>query len=209
MTAAAIVLVDPRGRLCVMAASSDDPDLLELLEVQNDEGPCLDCHRSRRPVVNQDLTAADAAARWPRFTAVALAHGFRNVHALPMRLRDVQLGALGLLAGDAAPMPGADLLVGQALADVASIIIVQFRAAAETGVLAERLELALRNRVTIEQAKGNLAERGQMSMTEAFALLRRYSRDRDRALSAAAADVVSARLTFEELLAPLTPVDDG
>ncbi len=207
VSAAGIVLVDPTGSLRVMAASSDETDLLELLEMQNDEGPCLDCHRSRRPVTNQDLDAEATTTRWPRFTAVASGLGYHNAHALPMRLRDVQLGSLSLFGDDVAPMPGADLLVGQALADVASISIVQFRAASETGVLADRLELALRNRVTIGQAKGIIAERSRLTMTEAFALLRRHSRDHDRALSAVAGDVVNARMPVQDLHRPRVNAD--
>lgn len=205
--AAGIMLVDQTGNLRVMAASSDESDLLELLEVQNDEGPCLDCYRSRYPVTNQDLTAAATATRWPRFTSLAAGLGYRNVHALPMRLRDAQLGSLSLLGDDVAPMPGADLLVGQALADVASISIVQFRAASETGVLADRLELALRNRVTIEHAKGIIAERTQLTMPEAFALLRRHARDHDRSLSAVAGDVVNARMSIDDLHRPRADAD--
>ena len=82
-----------------MASSSEAMRVLELFELQAQEGPCLDCYRTGEPVVNQDLAAANG--RWPRFAPEALAAGFRSVHALPMRLRGTVIGALNLFHVDA------------------------------------------------------------------------------------------------------------
>ena len=157
--AAGIVLGDVRGTLRVVAASNDDAQLMELLQLQNDEGPCLECFRTATAVSVPDL--ADVVDRWPRFTAAVDARRvFRSVHALPLRLRQESIGALNLFNGRPGPMSEADLSLGQALADVATIGILQERAIRRGEVVNQQLQTALNNRVVIEQAKGVLAERG-------------------------------------------------
>src|ERR1022692_4062552 len=118
-SAAGLLLADPRGELRVVAASSEAARLLELFQIQNDQGPCLDCFRAGQPVSAEDL--AVAAQRWPRFAPAAQLAGFAAVQALPMRLREQVIGALNLFRADPGPFPPADIRVGQALADVATI----------------------------------------------------------------------------------------
>src|SRR6202522_3552074 len=84
--AAGLLLADPRGELRVVAASSEAARLLELFQLQSDQGPCLDCFRTGRPVTAADLAAE--TQRWPRFASAAQQAGFAAVQALPMRLRD-------------------------------------------------------------------------------------------------------------------------
>jgi ANTAR domain/GAF domain len=144
--------------------------VLELFELQPDEGPCLDCYRTGEPVLNQHLAAING--RWPRFAPVALAGGFRSVHALPMRLRGIGIGALNLLRADDGQLSEANVVAGRALADVASIAILQHGAVLEAHVLNEQLSGALNSRAVIEQAKGVLAERAGLDMEQAFTLLR-------------------------------------
>src|SRR5439155_24537584 len=139
---------------------------VELFELQSQEGPCLDCYRSGEPVLNQHLGTIDG--RWPNFTPVALEAGFRSVHALPMRLRGAVVGALNLFRIDAGPRDATDVLAAQALADVATIAILQHRAALEAQVVNEQLNYALNSRVLIEQAKGVLSERAGLDMEHAF-----------------------------------------
>ena len=127
VAAAGLMLAAPDGDLRVMASSSEAMRVLELFELQAQEGPCLDCYRTGEPVVNQDLAAVDG--RWPRFAAEALAAGFRSVHALPMRLRGTIIGALNLFHVEPGDMRRADVDAAQALADVATIAILQHRAA--------------------------------------------------------------------------------
>ena len=155
--AAGLMLAAPDGDLRVMASSSETMRVLELFELQAEEGPCLDCYRTGQPVVNQDLAAVDG--RWPRFAAEALAAGFHSVHALPMRLRGTVIGALNLFHIDPGEMRQADVDAAQALADVATIAILQHRATLEAQVLNEQLNQALNSRIVIEQAKGMVAER--------------------------------------------------
>src|SRR5690348_6863675 len=107
-SAAGVVLADPRGELRVAAASSE---AAELVEIQNDQGPCLECFRTGQPVT-ADLTEPEQ--RWPRFTEAAAEAGFRSVEALPMRLRDQVIGALNLFRAVPGPIEPADLRIGQA-----------------------------------------------------------------------------------------------
>ncbi len=173
--AAGLLLGDAHRELRVVAASSDDAELMELLQLQNEEGPCLDCYRTASPVSVPDLTVAH---RWPAFAAaVADAGGFRSVHALPLRLRGESIGALNLFHHDPGPLPDSDLTLGQALADVATIGILQQQAIRRSEIITEQLQTTLNSRVVIEQAKGVLAHHYGLTMDGAFERLRRYSRD--------------------------------
>lgn len=173
--AAGLLLADPRGELRVVAASSETARLLELFQLQSDQGPCLDCFRSGEPVAVADLDAE--AQRWPRFTAAARQAGFAAVQALPMRLRDQVIGALNLFSATPGSFDPADVRVGQALADVATISLLHERSMRHSDILNEQLQTALNSRVIIEQAKGKLAERLDIDMTLAFAILRSAARD--------------------------------
>jgi GAF domain-containing protein len=173
--AAGLVLADNRGALRAVAASSEDAELMELLQLQSDEGPCLDCYRTSAVVRADDI--AEAADRWPAFVA-ALANGgaYRSVHALPLRLRGQAIGALNLFHRAPGPLPEDDLVLGQALADVATIGILSERLIRRGEAVNEQLQTALNSRVVIEQAKGVLAQHAGVDMNQAFDLLRRYAR---------------------------------
>jgi len=174
VSATGLLLADPRGELRVVAASSEAVRLLELFQLQNDEGPCLDCFRSGQPVGAVDLEAE--AERWPRFSAAARDAGFAAVQALPMRLRDQVIGALNLFRAASGAFDPADIRIGQALADVATISLLHERSVRHSDALNEQLQTALNSRVIIEQAKGKLAERLGLDMEQAFELLRDYAR---------------------------------
>src|SRR5487761_132315 len=181
VSAAGLLLADPRGELRVVAASSEAARLLELFQLQNDQGPCLDCFRSGQPVTAADLTAE--AQRWPRFTAAARQAGFAAVQALPMRLRDQVIGALNLFRATPGSFDPANVRVGQALADVATISLLHERSMRHSDTLNEQLQTALNSRVIIEQAKGKLAERLGIDVNQAFSLLRDQARNRNERLS--------------------------
>jgi transcriptional regulator with GAF, ATPase, and Fis domain len=187
VAAAGLLLADQRNRLRIVAASSERTRLLELFELQNDQGPGLDCFRSGRPISVPDLPST---GRWPRFAAAAAEIGFHSVHTLPMRLRAEVIGALSLFDVAAGALDLGRLRTGQALADVSTIGLLQQRAIRRHEVLAEQLQTALNSRVAIEQAKGVLAERLQLDVGEAFAVLRDHARQRNRRLSAVAQAVV-------------------
>jgi transcriptional regulator with GAF, ATPase, and Fis domain len=181
VSAAGLLLADPRGELRVVAASSEAARLLELFQLQNHQGPCLDCFRGGQPVTVADLNAE--AQRWPRFTAAAQRAGFAAVQALPMRLRDQVIGALNLFRATPGAFDPANVRVGQALADVATISLLHERSMRHSDTLNEQLQAALNSRVIIEQAKGKLAERLGIDMTQAFSILRSYARSRNLRLA--------------------------
>ena len=188
-SAAGVVLADPRGELRVAAASSEEAGLVELFQLQNDQGPCLDCFRTGRPISAADLTGPDQ--RWPRFAQAATQAGFRTVEALPMRLRDQVIGALNLFRAEPGPFETADLRIAQALADVATIGLLHERNVRRSETVAEQLQAALNSRVMIEQAKGKLAERYGIDMDRAFTMLRDYARNTNQHLTDVARDFVT------------------
>ena len=181
VSAAGLLLADPRGELRVVAASSEAARLLELFQLQNDQGPCLDCFRAGQPVAAGDLAAA--GRRWPRFAPAARKAGFAAVQALPMRLREQVIGALNLFRTTPGAFDPAGLRIGQALADVATISLLQERSMRRGDTLNEQLQAALNSRVVIEQAKGKPAERLGVEMDQAFSLLRDRARTSNRRLS--------------------------
>ena len=174
VSAAGVMLVAPEGDLRVVASSSEAMRVLELFELQSDEGPCLDCFGTGEAVLNEDLTMVDG--RWPRFAPVAVEAGFRSAHALPMRLRGSVIGALNLFGSAEGTLAEEELLAGQALADVATIAIFQQRVVSEARVLNDQLNHALTSRVVIEQAKGVLAGELGCSIDQAYEALRDHAR---------------------------------
>jgi hypothetical protein len=189
-SAAGVMLADPRGELRVAASSNEAAGLLDLFQIQNDQGPCLDCFRSGQPVTAADL--ASPGQRWPRFAAAAIQSGFRGVDALPMRLRDQVIGALNLFRAAPGPLNPADLRIGQALADVATIGLLHERNVRRSETIAEQLQAALNSRIIIEQAKGKLAERLSIGTDQAFTLLRNYARNSNQRLTDVASNFVTS-----------------
>ncbi len=198
--AAGLTLVAPEGDLRLMASSSDAMRVLELFELQCQEGPCLDCYHTGLPVVNHDLAAGDD--RWPRFATEALRAGFRSVHALPMRLRGAIIGALNLFHVEPGEMRRSDIAAAQAFADIATIAVLQHRANLDAQDLNEQLNQALNNRVVIEQAKGMVSEREGLDMEHAFALLRNHARNHNLRLADVAHDVIRGTLPASALERP-------
>ena len=202
VTAAGLLLDDQRGNLVVIASSSEETRLLEVLQLQNDEGPCLDCVRSGAVVTCPDLTVASSS--WPQFAAAALAAGIQAVDAVPMRLRAQTIGALNLFLDRPQSLGESDRSVAQALADVATIGILQRRSAHRTAEVAEQLQHALNSRVIIEQAKGILAERFQLSMDGAFEAMRQQARRHNHKLTDVALGVVRGEVDLPGLAVPGT-----
>lgn len=180
VASAGLLLADPRGQLHLMAATSGRTEELELFQLQADEGPCLDCFTEGEPVSIADLQVA--ARRWPRFVPAAVEAGFASVHAVPMRAGGIVLGALGLFGTNIGELNESDLLVGRSLAHVASVAIVQEHAPTPEVVL-PHLRSALASRVVVEQAKGFLREHLDITVEQAFTLLRGYAHTRGTHLS--------------------------
>ena len=195
-SAAGILLADGSGLLRVIGASTEQIELLELFQIQNDDGPCLECFRTGATVMNGDLRAPSP---WPEFAIETVRAGFPSVCAVPLRLNDVILGCLNLFLSVPAPLSPQDVALAQALADVASIAIVQDEVTRKAAIREGQLRRALDSRIAIEQAKGMIAERGRVDMDEAFSLLRAFARNNNRGLSEVAESLVAGTITIDSL----------
>lgn len=203
--AAGLLLADGHGVLHVLAASSEQIRLLEVFQLQRAEGPCRDCYHGAAPVHVPDLR--EESDRWPQFVPAALDAGFVSVHALPLRLRTTTLGAMGLFGATAGALNPEDVSLGQALADVASVALMQDRVVTDQAAVNSQLQTALTSRVVLEQAKGVLAQRGDLDMPAAFSVLRHYARDHNERLTEVARAVVSRELLPERVLEHSTQRD--
>jgi GAF domain-containing protein len=199
VSAAGLLLADRHGTLNLMAATSEALEMVELFQIQTDEGPCRDCFHDAQPVTSVDL--AGDADRWPRFSPVATHAGFRAAHAFPLRLRGQVLGALNLFSAEPQTLGPLDISTAQALADVATIALLQDRAIRDSHLVRDQLEEALNSRITIEQAKGILAEHQGWGMDQAFGELRRFARTRQRRLVDVAQQIVAGTLRPDEIAA--------
>ena len=173
--AVGILLADQHGDLQFMAASTEEAKFLELFQLQNSEGPCLDCFRTSLPVINRDL--ATALELWPVFAPRAIAAGFGSVHAIPMRVRNEVIGTMNIFGTETGLLEDGDVRIVQALADVATIALLQERTIQRAETLTEQLQSALNSRIVIEQAKGALSRMRNVGVDEAFALMRTYARN--------------------------------
>ena len=195
--AAGIILSDQQGGLQAVASTSHEAGLLEVFVLQNAEGPCLDCFHTGEPIINVGL--AEARRRWPRFSQATAQLGYRSTHALPLRLRSEVIGAMNLFCVTRTEISTEDLALAQALADVATIALLQERLVSEKHLLAEQLQYALNNKVLVEQAKGVLAERLHIEIDEAFIRLRSFGRRHRLPLREAAILVINGSLTLAQL----------
>ena len=192
--AAGILLADDNGHLRVIGASTEQIHLLELFQVQNDEGPCLDCYNTGQVVLHPSL---DRETPWPNFTAECTAAGFHSVCAVPLRLKSHTLGCLNMFMSEPDGLTEADVALAQALADVASIAIVQDQAIRDAAIREGQLQHALNSRISIEQAKGMIAERLNVDMDAAFATLRTYARSNNRGLTEVAEALVDGSTSID------------
>jgi len=198
-TEAGVLLSDASGRLRVMASSSERSDALELLQSQNEEGPCFDCFHRGKPVSSVNLK--EDLARWPTFGPAAVSRGFCSVQALPMRVRGTTIGTLNLFRSEPGLIWDRDMPLGQGMADLAAVALLHERSLRESRGVVDQLQGALTSRVVIEQAKGVLAERANISLDAAFARLRGHARQKNRRLSEVAAELIDGRLAPAALAA--------
>ena len=192
--AAGILLADTEGQLRVIGASTEQVGLLELFQIQNDEGPCLDCYNTGTIVRSSSL---DVISPWPRFAQESVNAGLPSVCAVPLRLKDLILGCLNLFMSEPIGLSDSEIMLAQALADVASIAIVQDLASRQAAIREGHLQHALTSRISIEQAKGMISERGHVDMDESFNRLRSYARRNNRGLTEVAESVVAGTLSVE------------
>ncbi|HWO59378.1 MAG TPA: GAF and ANTAR domain-containing protein [Umezawaea sp.] len=203
--AAGVILSDQRGGWWPAAGSSEHAELVEVFAAQTRQGPCLDCVRTGVAVSSVDLVAD--VDRWPLFVPAAMEAGFRAATAVPMRLREEIIGALTLLHTEPVAIDGSSIALGQALADIATIGILQQRAVHREEIVFEQLQAALHHRTVVEQAKGVLVEAGDLDMHQAYTRLREYARTQHRRLSDVARDVATGLLDTAEVLTGTARVD--
>ncbi|HET7742151.1 MAG TPA: GAF and ANTAR domain-containing protein [Mycobacterium sp.] len=185
---ASLLLDDLHGGMQVLASTTEQARTLELLQIQSDAGPCLQAYRTGQQVLVEDLSTD--TDRWTEFAIRCTAEGFRAVFAIPLRLRNERIGALNLFRRQPGMLAHPDLLVAQALADVATIGILHQRVLTRGALVNSQLQTALNSRIVIEQAKGVLAERGGLDMEQAFRELRAMARNSNRHLSDTARMVI-------------------
>ena len=192
--AGGLMLADLTGQLQLVASTSEEAELVEIFQLAAGEGPCLDCFRSGTPVTVGNIEADGGS--WPTFSAEALKFGFRSIHATPLRLRGQVIGTMNLFSDHVGALVSEDIAVAQALADVATIGILQERHIRSANVVTEQLQRALDSRILIEQAKGILATTMNTTMNNAFAIMRTYARDRNLPLRQVADDVIARRISL-------------
>lgn len=200
VAATGLLLADPLQQLRLLAVTSEQARELELFQLQADEGPCVDCYSTGQPVSVADLRVA--VRRWPQFVPAALDAGFASVHAVPMRAAGIVLGAVGLFGTRHGELNKADLLVAQTLAHVACVAILQEHPPTPDTVMPQ-LRSALAGRVVVEQAKGFLRESVNVSVEDAFRLLRTYAHTNNEHLTEVARRLMSDRAARPELVAAM------
>lgn len=191
-TAAGILLADEHGELELVASTSESSRLVEMMQISADAGPCIESFATGQPVTVSDIRQSPPA--WHAFQESALELGFLSVHAIPMRLRDATIGTLNLLRDETGVLPDDDLLAARALADVATIGVLQERAIRERDSVREQLQNALDSRVIIEQAKGVVAHQRSIPPEDAFDLIRAYARTNRLSLSAVSRQLIEHSL---------------
>jgi GAF domain-containing protein len=192
VSAAGLMLLGIEGDLRVLAASSEATEVLELLELQANRGPSLECFQTGLPVVGEDLTSA--VGRWPVFAVEAVSAGYFSVHAFPMRHRTSVIGVLNLFCDQPGLLGAEEAATAQALVDMAALGVLHHQALTEARLLNDQLQRALDSRVVIEQAKGVIAARLGIPVDDAFLRLRAHARTNRRRLADAAEDIVAGRL---------------
>ncbi|WNI14288.1 GAF domain-containing protein [Actinacidiphila sp. ITFR-21] len=198
-TAAGIMMVTARGRLRTVAVSDQRAELLEMLQLQTGEGPCVDCRRDGQVVAAPDL--ALSADRWPRFTVLARAAGFVGAYGIPVRIHGQVVGALNLLCAGAVPLTDDDLDVARAFAEVTATAMMQWRSdPARPQDILTRVQSVVAAKASVETAQGMLAAAGGLSLADALGALHAYSRQGGVRPTSAAQALLSRALTPEHIL---------
>lgn len=195
--AGGILLVDVVGDLELVASTSEEAEIVQVMVVAAGIGPCIDCFKTGAPVSIPNLDTDGAP--WPRFQSIALDQGFRSAHVTPLRLHGEIIGAMNLMGTEAGALSDRDVQLAQALADVATIGILHERNLRQPGIVSGQLHLALNTRVVIEQAKGVLAQHHNFTMTEGFTALREYARANTMTLRAAAEGIIDRSIPIDRI----------
>jgi GAF domain-containing protein len=166
--ASAGLLVDVPGEgLALLSSTSHATDVLELYELQNGRGPCIQAVRD-----NTIISAADVELKsaWEPVGPAIVSAGYLAVHAFPLRSHNQAVGALNLFATHSRPLDDDQLRLGQAFANMAVALLSHTQPASWEHVH-QRVLALLSDRVTIEQAKGVLAVQHDISLADAYTTL--------------------------------------
>lgn len=200
--AGGLMLVDDGGQLQLMTSTSEAADFVEVMQLTADRGPCIECFTTGKSVSVPDIAETDL---WPEFRQAALDSGFRSAHAVPMKLRGQVIGTMNLFAASPGALTRRDAAVAQALADVATIGILQERISRENTILAEQLHRALDSRILVEQAKGMIAHTLTIKIDDAFTLIRTYARSNNLTIRAVAEAVSNRTIAPQALVLSEAP----
>jgi GAF domain-containing protein len=184
---AGMMLLDADGALRSSTASDRPGGMLEALQEQFGEGPCVDAFLKDAPVLADDL-AADP--RWPSVGPLAAGHGVRAVLGVPIDLRDGPMGTLNVYAAHPRRWDDSEIAAIQAYTRVIASLLRSAVQAHVSGRAATQLQRALDSRSLIEQAKGVLMERRGLDQQAAFELLRSRARSTRRRLQDVARETV-------------------
>ncbi len=199
VAAAGLVMAGPEGRLQLAAHTTNRALELARAGLRSSQGPGLGCLTTGRQVAN--VASDEIAARWPLYSQALAASKFCSVHAVPLRLRGEVLGAMTLLCRDQLALSAEQLEAGQALADAATIGLLQHRALRQRDVHVEQLQYALDSRIVIEQAKAALAQRCAIDVDTAFAVMRNYARSHHQKIHLVAQAVIDQTIAPNTLIA--------
>lgn len=202
VSAVGILLASEKDTLHTVAASDETTHVLELFAIQHDQGPCLDCYRDGTARTNIDLNDPAATGNWPSFAERARGSGFHTSHVFPLRLRNRAVGAMNLFHTGRQPLTAPDTSLAQALADVATIALLQQRDLGQEQREKAQLQHALTTRIAIEQAKGILAERWNTNPDLAFTALRTYARTHQLRISELARQLIDQTIDTAQIPRP-------
>lgn len=197
--AGGLMLVDGDGHLQLMTSTSEGADLVEVMQLAADSGPCIDCFTTGTAVSVPDIQRTDG--KWPEFQKAAMQNGFFSAHATPLKLRGQVIGTMNLFAAKRGALTERDIAVAQALSDVATIGILQERVVREGNILAEQLHRALDSRILVEQAKGIVSHTLSLTMDEAFAVIRAHARNSNLTIRVVAAGISDRSISIESISA--------
>lgn len=184
----------PQGSVC---ATNEVSALLEQLQFELGEGPCVDAYHQERPVLEPDL-ATPATPRWIAFTGRALEAGVRAVFGFPLQVGAVRLGALNLYCDQPGSLTDDQHADALAMAEVAVQAVLLMQANAPPGRLAAELEQGGDFHYVVHQASGMVAAELEVSVDQALIRLRAYAFGHDRPLTEVVDDVIARTLRFDD-----------
>jgi GAF domain-containing protein len=191
---AGLLLADPDDRLELVASTSEESRLVEVMQVAAEAGPCIECFRTATVVSVPDISGAPT--QWDDFRRACMANGFRSVYAIPLRLRETTIGTLNLFRAVSGQLSDQNIQAAQALADMTTIGILHERTWRAADTVRAQLQSALTSRIVIEQAKGVLAQTHRVPVDDAFVMLRNHARQHRLPLSEVAQRLVDRTLIF-------------